>query len=61
MNNNQTYFQNPPELFDPTPFGFCYTVKAPSNGKMVFISGQSGGEGVEHSLSDDFQQQVQVA
>lgn len=61
MTNNQISFHNPSKLFDPTPYGFCHTAKAPSNGEIVFISGQSGGEGLEHTLSDDFQQQVHTA
>lgn len=51
-------FHNPPEIFNPTPFGFCHTVKAPSKGELVYISGQSGGEGIEHKLSSDFRYQA---
>lgn len=53
-------FHNPAELFKPTPFGFCHTVKAPSNGELIFISGQSGGEGLAHRLDGDFGNQVRV-
>ena len=60
MTNNTLSFHNPSDLFDPTPYGFCHTVKAPSNGEIVYISGQSGGEGKEHTLSDDFRHQVRV-
>lgn len=51
-------FHNPPEIFNPTPFGFCHTVKALSKGELVYISGQSGGEGIEHKLSSDFRYQA---
>lgn len=53
-------FHNPEGIFNPTPFGFCHTVKAPANGELVYISGQSGGEGMEHTLNDDFRHQVRV-
>ncbi|APD06188.1 2-iminobutanoate/2-iminopropanoate deaminase [Flavobacteriaceae bacterium UJ101] len=51
--------KNPKALFDPTPFGFCHSVQASSEGEYVFISGQSGGEDLEHTLSDDFRTQLQ--
>jgi len=60
MTANKISFHNPSELFDPTPFGFCHTVKAPANGELVYISGQSGGEGQAHILSQDFRHQVRV-
>ena len=58
MTTNAVTFSNPSELFDPTPFGFCHTVKAPANGETIYISGQSGGEGQDHILNDDFRHQV---
>lgn len=61
MNSHLPVFHNPDTLFDPTPFGFCHTVSAPDNGSLIFISGQSGCEGPEHNLSDDFTHQVNVA
>ncbi|MBY7667159.1 RidA family protein [Vibrio anguillarum] len=51
-------FYNPPAIFNPAPFGFCHTVKAPSKGELVYISGQSGGEGIKHKLSSDFLHQT---
>jgi len=51
--------KNPSSIFDPTPFGFAHATSASGNGKYVFISGQSGGEDLEHSLSPDFRTQVQ--
>ncbi|NIG53419.1 RidA family protein [Chitinophaga sp. Cy-1792] len=53
--------KNPAALFDPTPFGFSHATSAEGNGKYVFISGQSGGEGLNHHLSNDFRTQVQSA
>ncbi|MBY7728918.1 RidA family protein [Vibrio splendidus] len=60
MINNNLSFSNPSELFDPTPYGFCHTVKVPSNGELVYISGQSGGEGINHILNEDFRHQVKA-
>ncbi|TKC58544.1 RidA family protein [Pedobacter hiemivivus] len=53
--------KNPKRLFDPTPFAFSHSTSTPDNGKYIFISGQSGGEDLEHSLSIDFRRQVQFA
>lgn len=55
------HYGNPKELFDPTPFAFSHFTTASGNGNYVFISGQSGGEGLEHSLSKDFRTQVKAA
>tara|TARA_B100001057_G_scaffold134445_1_gene133916 strand:- start:1499 stop:1933 length:435 start_codon:yes stop_codon:yes gene_type:complete len=60
MSRKRLKFYNPEKLFNPTPFGFCHTVKTSANGEFVFISGQSGGEGLEHELVEDFRRQVQV-
>ncbi|WP_306353788.1 RidA family protein [Flavobacterium sp. '19STA2R22 D10 B1'] len=54
-------FKNPAELFDPTPYGFNHSVSVPLQGELIFISGQSGGQGKSHILSSDFRTQVQVA
>jgi enamine deaminase RidA (YjgF/YER057c/UK114 family) len=59
MSNIQ--YNNPKGLFDPTPFAFSHSTTASSNGSYVFISGQSGGSGLEHRLSDDFRMQVKAA
>jgi len=59
MSNIQ--YKNPKVLFDPTPFAFAHSATASGNGSYVFISGQSGGEGLEHRLSDDFRGQVKTA
>jgi len=59
MSNIQ--YNNPKGLFDPTPFAFSHSATASSKGSYVFISGQSGGEGLEHRLSDDFRMQVKAA
>ncbi|MCY9827693.1 RidA family protein [Vibrio chagasii] len=60
MSRKRLKFYNPEKLFNPTPFGFCHTVKTSANGEFVFISGQSGGEGLEHELVEDFRRQVHV-
>lgn len=61
--NNMTNIihKNPETLFDPTPFAFSHSTSAPENGRYVFISGQSGGQDLKHSLSKDFRTQVQFA
>ncbi|MCT2564052.1 RidA family protein [Chryseobacterium herbae] len=50
--------KNPKTLFDPTPFAFSHATSHEGDGKYVFISGQSGGEDLKHSLSADFRTQV---
>lgn len=50
--------KNPKSLFDPTPFAFSHATSHDGEGQYVFISGQSGGEGLKHSLSADFRTQV---
>jgi len=59
MSNIQN--KNPKGLFDPTPFAFSHSTTASGKGNYVFISGQSGGEGLEHKLSKDFRTQVKTA
>nr|WP_314491876.1 RidA family protein [uncultured Chryseobacterium sp.] len=59
MSNIQ--YSNPNGLFDPTPYAFSHSATASGKGSYVFISGQSGGEGLEHRLSDDFRMQVKAA
>ena len=54
-------YNNPKGLFDPTPFAFSHSATASGKGSYVFISGQSGGEGFEHKLSEDFRMQVKAA
>lgn len=54
-------YKNPKTIFDPTPFGFSHATAAQSEGNYVFISGQSGGEDLKHSLSKDFRTQVKFA
>lgn len=60
-NTSSLQYKNPPALFDPTPFGFNHSVAVESPLKMCFISGQSGGVGTNHELSNDFRQQVIAA
>lgn len=55
-------YKNPKALFDPTPYAFSHSVTpAKSEGKYVFISGQSGGKGLQHHLSKDFRTQVKTS
>lgn len=55
------HYENPKEIFDPTPFAFSHSTTNSNKGSYVFISGQSGGEGLDHRLSKDFRTQVRVA
>ncbi|WP_433780555.1 RidA family protein [Flavobacterium anhuiense] len=54
-------FKNPDLLFDPTPYGFSHASSVKTPGEFVYISGQSGGLGKNHSLSPDFRIQVKIA
>lgn len=60
-NNKQPKLINPAELFNPAPYGFSHSISVESPSRMCFISGQSGGVGKNHVLSDDFKTQVQNA
>lgn len=53
--------KNPKTLFDPTPFAFSHATSSADKGKYVFISGQSGGQDLKHTLSKDFRTQVKFA
>lgn len=53
--------KNPKDLFDPTPYAFCHSTNTASDGQFIFISGQSGGQGLKHTLSNDFKTQVHSA
>lgn len=53
--------KNPKTLFDPTPYAFCHSTSTTSQGDFIFISGQSGGQDLKHTLSNDFKTQVQHA
>ncbi|KQT29601.1 hypothetical protein ASG22_19780 [Chryseobacterium sp. Leaf405] len=59
MSNVQ--YKNPKGLFDPTLYAFSHSTTASGKGSYVFISGQSGGEGLDHQLSTDFRMQVKAA
>jgi len=54
-------FKNPEPLFNPTPYGFSHASSVSTPGEFVYISGQSGGLGKEHTLSNNFREQTQVA
>lgn len=60
-NRSNIHYGNPKELFDPTPFAFSHSTTVSGNGNYVFVSGQSGGEGLDHRLSKDFRMQVKAA
>ncbi|MFH6997275.1 RidA family protein [Flavobacterium sp. FlaQc-57] len=53
-------FKNPSSLFDPTPYGFSHASSVSTPGEFVYISGQSGGLGKEHTLSNSFREQTQT-
>jgi len=53
--------KNPSVLFDPTPFAFSHSTTNNTEGQYVFISGQSGGEDLNHHLSADFRTQVKYS
>lgn len=54
--------KNPKGLFDPTPYAFSHATSATDkDGRYIFISGQSGAEDLDHTLSGDFRTQVKYA
>nr|WP_199002810.1 RidA family protein [Flavobacterium sp. ASV13] len=53
-------FKNPDSLFDPTPYGFSHASSVSTPGELIYISGQSGGSGKNHTLSNSFREQTQV-
>ncbi|WP_316751114.1 alpha/beta hydrolase-fold protein [Pedobacter gandavensis] len=58
---NKIIHTNPETLFDPTPFAFSHATSTTTKGNYVFISGQSGGQDLKHTLSKDFRTQVKFA
>ena len=54
-------FVNPPQLFDPLPFGFSHVGKAKTAPAFIFLSGQGGEEDKNGKLSHDFRVQVRHA
>lgn len=61
FNTKAQNFKNPESLFDPTPYGFSHASSVSATGELIYISGQSGGLGKEHLLSNSFREQTQVA
>ncbi len=61
MKNTNTQTINPSSIFDPTPFGFSHSIKVENPSILCFVSGQSGGVGLDHTLSTDFRAQVRAA
>lgn len=51
---------NPKSLYDPTPNGYSTAVITPRQGRIAYISGQGGQDGVG-TLSPDFAVQVKQA
>ena len=49
---------NPPELHDPTAFGYSHTASAPA-GELVFVAGQYGSDETGETASKDFATQVE--
>ncbi|WP_191092523.1 RidA family protein [Francisella sp. SYW-9] len=58
---NSLSYCNPSTIYDPAVNAYTHSVSTNGSGDIVFISGQSGGEGVNHKLSSSFETQVQEA
>ena len=54
-------FLNPPELHDPTPFGYSHTVRVPAGSAWVSVAGQYGSDHEGAAVSADFATQVRRA
>lgn len=50
---------NPPELHDPTPFGYSHTAVVPAGAALVLVSGQYGSGADGMVVSPDFAVQVE--
>jgi len=61
QSTTELQYKNPPELFDPRPYGFNHSIAVDTPYKVCYISGQSGGVGTSHTLAPDFKTQVQDA
>ncbi|MED7819642.1 MULTISPECIES: RidA family protein [unclassified Francisella] len=59
--SNGLSYCNPNSIYDPTVNAYSHSVSTNGSGDIVFVSGQSGGEGLNHKLSDSFETQVQEA
>lgn len=49
---------NPPELHDPTAYGYSHVVQVPA-GELVLVAGQYGSDSDGHTTSNDFATQVE--
>jgi enamine deaminase RidA (YjgF/YER057c/UK114 family) len=49
---------NPPELHDPTGFGYSHTVRVPAGSDLVVVAGQYGSDATGQTTSPDFATQV---
>ena len=52
---------NPPELHDPTVFGYSHTATAPPGSELVFIAGQYASDDRGQTTSTEFAAQVERA
>jgi enamine deaminase RidA (YjgF/YER057c/UK114 family) len=52
---------NPPQLHDPTAFGYSHTVRIPAGSEVVLLAGQYGSGPNGEVESDSFVEQVQRA
>ncbi|MFB6894740.1 RidA family protein [Kitasatospora sp. NPDC056327] len=55
MTDNRT-ITNPPDLHDPTPFGYSHAVSAP--GETVYLAGQYSSDATGQVVAGDFAAQV---
>lgn len=50
---------NPPELHDPTAYGYSHTVNVPSSSDLVFVAGQYASGPFGEVAAEDFDAQVE--
>ncbi|MFE6867920.1 RidA family protein [Kitasatospora sp. NPDC057692] len=58
MTDNRT-ITNPPDLHDPTPFGYSHAVTAP--GQTVYLAGQYASDATGQVAVEDFAAQVELS
>jgi enamine deaminase RidA (YjgF/YER057c/UK114 family) len=52
---------NPPDLHDPTGFGYSHVVTVPAGSELVVVAGQYDSDDEGHTTSTDFATQVDQA
>lgn len=52
---------NPPDLHDPTAFGYSHLATVPAGSALVLVAGQYGSDSSGHVVSADFADQVERA